>query len=151
MYQAVTISQIETFLRRVDGDFPVPLSRKQDLSDFARKLREKATLCVAANDAGITAMVAGYTENLTGGMAYVSIAATLPEARGQGLASGLMRRFIRICRDKNIPAIHLYAVPSNTPAMEMYRRMGFVEWKKPDEPRPEDAHLILYLSNEVTK
>lgn len=141
----IDVNSIEVFLRRVDGDFPVPLSQKQDLGLFARKLLEKATLCVAANETGITSMVAGYTENLTGAMAYVSIAATLPEARGQGLASGLMKEFIGICREKHIPAVHLYAVPTNTAAMELYRRLGFVEWKQPDEPRPRDAHLILYL------
>ena len=136
---------IEAFLRQVDGDFPVPLSQKQELSAFAAKLWEKATLCAATDRDGITALVAGYTENLTGGMAYVSIAATLPRARNQGLASGLMRQFIGICREKGLPAIHLYAVASNEAAMAMYRNLGFRLWHTADEPRPDDAHLILDL------
>jgi mycothiol synthase len=90
-------------------------------------------------------MVAGYTDNLVNGMAYVSIAATLPEARGKGLASSLMGEFMEICTRKGIPALHLYAVASNEPAMAMYRRLGFEIWDCPDEPRPGDAHLIKYL------
>ena len=136
---------IEDFLRRVDSDFPVPLSQKQDLSVLAQKLSAHATICTVKDGNEILAMVAGYTENLINNMAYISVAATVPEARGNGLASGLIETFLRICVDKKISAVHLYAVSSNLPAMNMYRRLGFVLWDCPDETRPEDAHLIKYL------
>lgn len=139
------VAAIETFLRRVDGDFPVPLSQKQDLHSFARKLAESATICFEEDETGIIAMVAGYTDNLVGGMAYVSIAATVAGARGKGLATKLMREFMDICVIKKISALHLYAVASNLPAMSMYRKLGFSVWDCPNDPRPGDAHLIKYL------
>lgn len=36
-----TIEQIENFLKKVDFDFPVPLSQKTDLHTYAIKLYEK--------------------------------------------------------------------------------------------------------------
>lgn len=140
-----TVEQLEIFLRKVDRDFPVPLSHKQELSAYAHKLREKATLCAACVDGMIVSLVAGYTDNLTNGMAYIALAATLSQARGQGMAAGLVEEFLSICRQKKIGAVHLYAVRSNTPAMQMYRRLGFTELVLPDEPRPDDVHLIRYL------
>ena len=56
--------KIENFLRLVDKDFPVPLSCKQDLSQLARKLCEKGTLCAREENGEIVALVAGYTDNL---------------------------------------------------------------------------------------
>ena len=147
MKQRVTISQIEAFLKATDQTFPVPLSQKQDLSAYAQKLYEKATLCAAYAGEEIVSLVAGYTENLPDERAYIAIVATLPKARGNGLASQLIKELIGICRKKNIKAVHLYAVPDNIPAMNMYYALGFQDLRVADEPRKEDAHLIYYLED----
>ena len=60
----LTVDAIELFLRAVDLHFPTPLSKKQDLHAFALKLFEKATLCFKFDEGKISAMVAGYTDNL---------------------------------------------------------------------------------------
>lgn len=140
-----SVSQLEAFLREADKTFPVPLSEKQELRAYARKLHEKATLCAAYEGEDIVSLAAGYTDNITDGMAYLAIAATLPRARGQGLAACLVKKFIQICAQKGIHAVHLYAVPSNIPAMHMYTSLGFQSLVLADEPRKDDAHLIYYL------
>ena len=142
MKQAVTVAQIEAFLQAADQSFPVPLSEKQDLSAYARKLYEHATLCTACKGDRIVSMVAGYTENLTGDWAYIAIVATLPEGRGQGTARRLVQEFIQICAQKQIRAVHLYAVPENTAAVRLYQTLGFRTLQLDDEPRKVDAHLI---------
>lgn len=140
-----TVSQIEAFLREVDDLFPVPLSRKQNLCDFAIKLHEKATICYAKNDGRISAMVAGYTDNLVGNIAYISIVATCIGYRGRGYASSLVKQFINICKNKNISAVHLYSAASNSAAIKMYQKIGFVNYRPEEEPRPDDTHLIFYI------
>ena len=142
MRQTVTVDQIEVFLRAVDQSFPIPLSDKQDLSAYARKLYEHATLCAACKDGKIVSMVAGYTENLTGDWAYIAIVATLPEGRGQGTARRLVQEFIQICAQKQVRAVHLYAVSENIAAMRLYQTLGFRALQLDDEPRKSDAHLI---------
>lgn len=117
---------IERFLRRVDAAFPIPLSHKQDLRQYSQKLCEKATLCAEVENESILAMVAGYTENVTDDMAYISLVATVKEARGRGLASKLVREFMAIAKERGLAAVHLYAVRSNAPAMQMYTKLGFV-------------------------
>ena len=141
----LTVDAIELFLRAVDLHFPTPLSKKQDLHAFALKLFEKATLCCKFDEGKISAMVAGYTDNLDENIAYISIVATRSEYRGRGYAASLVTDFIEICARKNIDAVHLYSACSNIAAMNMYRKLGFVEYIAKDEPRPDDAHLIFYV------
>lgn len=143
-----TVVQIEEYLAAVDSMFPVPLSEKQNLTEFAQKLYEKATLCTVLKDGKIVAMLAGYTEALENGMAYISIVATRKEAQGKGYAATLLKEFLEICKKKNIKAVHLYAVRENLPAVQLYKRFGFREWKPENEVRPEDLHLIYYMDEE---
>lgn len=140
-----SVTQLEKFLRRVDRTFPVPLSQKQDLAAYAQKLYEKATLCAVYNGEDIVSLTAGYTDCLADGIAYIAVVATVPSEGGKGLASETVRRFIAVCREKNISAVHLYAVPSNIAAMKMYEKLGFERYEVLNEPRPNDAHLICYL------
>ncbi|MBO5908520.1 MAG: GNAT family N-acetyltransferase [Clostridia bacterium] len=141
-----SVDSILEFLKEVNSCFKTPLSKKQDLNILARKFYEKATLCAVENEKGITAMVAGYTENLTDGMAYISVVATLPSARGKGYAARCLEEFIEICKAKNIQAIHLYTEVDNSAAIKLYKKFGFVEYIKSDEPRPDDLHLICRLT-----
>lgn len=139
------IDSIYLFLKQVDDLFPVSLSRKQNLAAFAEKLCHKATLCIEEKNGEITAAVFGYTEHVTENRGYISIVATLPKYQGKGYAAKLVKEFLCIAREKQLEAVHLYAAPDNAVAVNMYKRIGFVEWKMPDEPRPEDLHLIYYL------
>lgn len=137
--------KIEGFLIKVDKSFPVPLSKKQNLSEFAIKLNEKATLCIKEKDGEIVSMVAGYTENLADNIAYISVVATLESERGKGYSKSLVKDFIEICKQKKIDAVHLYTVATNISAVNLYKKLGFVEYIMENEPRPDDLHLIYYI------
>lgn len=136
---------IESFLRSVDHHFPVPLSQKQVLSQYAQKLHSSATVCAEYRDGEILSMAAGYTENTIDGLGYIALVATLEEARGQGHASRLVTEFLDISRARGLRGVHLYAVASNEPAVHMYRKLGFTDYHPQNEPRPDDLHLIYYF------
>lgn len=142
-----TVAQLAQFLRRVDAMFPVPLSQKQNLDAFAEKLYEKATICAEMQQDEILALAVGYTEQVIENRGYLSVVATLPEGRGKGYASKLIRQFLTIAEGKQLSAVHLYADSSNAPALAMYRKLGFTEWQMPDEPRPQDVHFIYYFGS----
>lgn len=140
--------EIERFLREVDCTFPIPLSQKQDLHEFAQKLHEKATICAECDGEKIVSMVAGYTEDIIDNTAYISVVSTSTAAQGKGLATNLVKEFIGICAHKNIAAVHLYTDRTNTAAIAMYQKIGFVEWRPIEEKRPDDVHLIYYIGKE---
>lgn len=142
-------SQLEGFLRAVDRSFPVPLSQKQEISSYVEKLLKKATLLAVVEKGEILSLVAGYTDATPDGRGYISVVATLPSHRGRGLAKNLVKRFLAVSAEKGLSAVHLYAVEGNRAALEMYRSLGFVCWRRENEPRPADVHLIYSLRSSV--
>ena len=137
--------KLEAFLKSVDNLFPTPLSQKQELSLLAEKFMEKATMCYHEEDGEILALVAGYTQNVTADMGYISVVATLPEAQGRGCASRLVKEFIEIATDADLSAVHLYTAKSNLSAIAVYKKLGFTEWVVEGETRPDDLHLIFSI------
>lgn len=140
----ITKEQVEVFLNEVDGSFPVPLSDKQNLATYAEKLITHATLCCEIVDGKILSMVAGYTKNIPDNMAYVAVVATVPEKKGHGYAKKLVNEFLSICKENDISAAHLYTHKTNKIAIKMYKKIGFIDYKVINEPRPDDVHLIYY-------
>ena len=141
------IKLISDFLEKVDNNFPVSLSRKVNLSEYAKKLYNDATICVEYDKNVIVAMVAGYTDNLVDNIAYISIVATCEDARGKGLAPKLLDEFLNVCKEKNVDAVHLYTTENNVLAKKLYYKFGFKKYFTKNESRPNDLHLILDLKN----
>lgn len=146
MKERIHTGMLLEFLRQVDPFFPIPLSQKQDLAIYAEKLMAHGTLCGTVSGEGkILALAAGYTDNTPEKLGYLSMVATAAEARGQGLAAGAVTEFLEIARSKGLCGVHLYAVASNTQAVRMYQKLGFVEYHPADEPHPDDLHLIYFF------
>lgn len=139
----VTVKMIEDFLYDVDKDFPVNLSKKVDLENYAKKLYEKATICCEIDDNMIIGMVAGYTDNIVDDMAYISLVGVRENYRGNGIASKLINRFVNIAKNKNINKIHVYTDSRNKNAISMYINLGFKLFNCANELRPNDKHYIL--------
>lgn len=141
----ISENQIEHFLNRVDKLFPVSLSEKQNLHEYAIKLSRRATVCLKVENEEIVSAVFGYTENVVDNMAYISVVATLPNAQGKNYASTLVGEFIEIAKSKGLNGVHLYTDPSNERAKKLYEKLGFQVLKVEDELRPNDAHLVYYI------
>lgn len=141
------IEELEDFLRRVDKDFPVSLSEKVDIYEYAVKLYNKGTFCIKRdeNTRRIVAMVVGYTENLVDNSAYISLVAVENEHRSKGYGKELVQQFLNICKKKRIDAIHLYCVETNIHAMKMYQKLGFQKYCLENEIRKKDIHFVYYL------
>lgn len=142
-----TAEMIEKFLRKVDNTFPVALSAKQNLYEYAQKLYDKATLCTECKAGEIISLVAGYTKNTIDNKAYIAVVATLPEEQGNGFASKLIQEFIEKSKEEGLYTIHLYSASQS--AIELYQKLGFTEWEIKDEPRKDAIHLIYYFDTET--
>ena len=141
--------KLKEFLQIVDNHFPVPLSAKVDLEDYARKLINRADLIAELSDTGeIQALVAGYVRHVENNMAYIAIVATIPEMRGQGKAKRVVQRFMDYCQEQKRKGVHLYAAESNTNAVRLYESLGFERFYLENEPRPDDLHLVHWFDKE---
>lgn len=141
--------QVQEFLQAVDFDFPIPLSNKTTISALAEKNCSLGTLCCAHADGRISAMVAGYTNQVINNLGHISLVAARKDSRRCGLASGLIRDFLEIARNEGLSAVHVYTHKGNPSAIAMYFKLGFVLFHPKNAPRPNDVHFIYWLSNPV--
>ena len=125
--------------------FPVSLSTKENLSELANKFIAHGTLDIVRENNKTVWLCAGYANNSSTKLAYISVVASLPECSGKGYGKLAVQDFIDKARKNGMKAIHLYAVKNNIPAIRMYESLGFVDYILEDEPRSEDRHLIMYL------
>ncbi len=137
--------QLLRFLQKVDNSFPVPLSKKVHLLEYADKLISLSDIYAEIKDGKILSAVIGYNKNVENKIAYISIVATVKEAQGKGLAKGLIKRFIEDCKNKGMVCVHLYTHTTNNIAIKMYRDMGFVDYEVENELRPDDVHLVYWI------
>lgn len=138
--------EICDFLKRVDRLFPVPLSEKEELEVLALKLEKYGTVSCVREGGMIIALCAGYTNDREQRLGYISVVASRPEYANKGYGKAAVRGFIEKARAAGMEAIHLYADKRNKPALYMYEKLGFIDWSIPNEPRPGDKHLIMWLA-----
>lgn len=88
---------------------------------FARALRSLAGLDAAVALAGGEAVACALAHH-AGGDCHITLVATLPEHRRQGIASGLIRRLVRRGREHGCTTTSLVATRAGAP---VYARLGY--------------------------
>ena len=138
--------ELYKFLKKVDRLFPVPLSEREQLIMLASKFEKYGTVSYVRENGKIIAICAGYTNDQEQRLGYISVVASLPEYTNKGYGKVAVQGFIEKAKNAGMKAIHLYADKENKAALNMYGKLRFVDWIIPDELRPEDKHLIRWLS-----
>ncbi|MCM1291717.1 MAG: GNAT family N-acetyltransferase [Bacteroides sp.] len=112
-----------TFLKKIDRDFPTPLTNKVDLNEYTEKILDKAEILSVVKDGEIAACVILYCNDIVNSRAYIPLVGVLRQYRGLGLAKGLVRATISLAKSRgfNILGIHT----ENDAALRLYQSLGF--------------------------
>ena len=114
------------------------------LHSFAMPPREQAA-DQAANDDGeatVDPVLQPYAELEDPGSLYVSGVAVVPEYRGCGLGRRLMEQARARAEALGLPRVSLICFEGNAAAMQLYRRLGYVEVDR----RPVVHHPCLHYT-----
>lgn len=145
---SVKREEIITYLQSMDQLFPVPISQKVNIPEYADKLIDRATLVVYKEHGILTGMAAGYTEHLPdSNLAYLALVGILPEAQSKGLGSALVKQFIDVAKRTGAQGVHLYTDPSNYRAIAMYEKLGFTRIRIAGDQRWHDVHFQLLFEH----
>lgn len=112
---------------------------------LASKFEKYGMVSYVRENGKIIAICAGYTNDQVQRLGYISVVASLPEYTNKGYGKVAVQGFIEKAKNAGMKAIHLYADKENKAALNMYGKLGFVDWIIPDERRPEDKHLIRWI------
>ena len=133
------------FIKKINYDFPIPVSEKVDLNEYCEKLWEKAELVAEVQDEEIRGLVAGYMNDLENGSAYISLVGVSRDFRNQGLGKKLVHQFVLLCREKQIRSVNLYTHKTTQAAIKMYEGLGFEIDSEGNQNRMDDIHFIKQL------
>ncbi len=116
-------SSLVAFLKKVDNDFCPSLSSKVSLCDYADKILEKAELIMEGSSDNIKGLVVLYCNNTEKRTAYIPLVGVTAESRGEGIATRMMKKAIKIAELRGMKRIQIH---SNNPiAIKLYQNLGF--------------------------
>ncbi|MEV7398549.1 mycothiol synthase [Aeromicrobium sp. NPDC092404] len=108
-----------------------PEQGAMDAADFARRTSsdwfDPAGLFVAERDGRIVGFHWTKVEDEVGEVYVVGID---PDAQGGGLGTALTARGLRHLHEQGLGVVDLYVEGDNAPALAVYRKLGFEDWKK---------------------
>ena len=143
--ESIKKETLEMFLQEVDHDFSIPLSEKVDLKLYVEKVLQNADIVYTADGERLKGCVIGYCVNSYDDLVYIALVATGKDYRRRGIAAELVKEFIAMAKKHRKRAVHLYAASGDTNAINLYRKIGFVNYILENEPRPDAVHLIYYI------
>lgn len=128
---------VSAYLSSVNNDFPIPLTQKVDLAEYAAKVLSRGIALAMFDGCEIVGLAAGYVNDVTGLSAYLSVLSVSKEYRGRGLGSALVRAFEREAVSSGMERLMLDTHESNVAACSLYEGMGY----RTDGARDEVGNL----------
>ena len=147
LMKSVSFQDVLNFLEIIDQDFSTPLSKKTDLFLLCNKFLKSGDMAIAFDsDKRIVGILVGYISNAHSPLAFASVLGVHPLHRGKGIAHDLINKFINEGKkiNKSLAGIRLYTSRSNIGAIQLYKKMGFVETQSPEKNRINDIHFVYY-------
>ena len=117
--------ELLTLLNAVDADFSPALSSRLALAEYAAKLAANATIFWVSDSGQPLAFAGFYANDPSRELAYLSMMAVAPDQRQTGLGSQLLNSGIAYLRRRGFQRLRLEVYSSNTPAIALYRGLGF--------------------------
>lgn len=136
-------ADIETHLSRCDSTFIPPLSSRVVLSEYAKKLHDKAELFHVWEGTFLAGLVAAY-HNREANTFFITNVSVIPEMKRKGIASSLLHACIQEALKRKIDTITLEVDESNHQALAFYRANAF----KIDKRTGNTLRMILTLEND---
>lgn len=122
-----TSAQISDHLLGCDSDFVPPLSERVDINEYAQKLVSEACSFEAWSEGRLVGMVAAYCNDEVDHIAYITSVSVSKSWMKKGIAARLMRLCIEHAQSLRMWRIDLEVGGANRPAIDLYKKHGFVE------------------------
>lgn len=117
------LDALANFLKQQDKEFPIPISRKTDIDDYAKKLLQFGYVLAAKDSTGaITGIIAGYANNRKTYEAYESVFVVDAAFRGTGLAKSLFLEQKNVCVAAGMKKLVLQTHKTNEKAIGFYQK-----------------------------
>lgn len=122
---AHTVEHVAAFLGSIDDEYDPPVGSQVDLTEYAAKLAEKASVALAVEEGRIVGLAAIYMNDLVDRVSYVPYLGVGRGHRGRGLARRLIEECLRRAAGAGMRRVKLRTWSSNASAVHLYDTLGF--------------------------
>jgi len=124
-------SQNEIYLHLLDCDkFFIPkLSEKVNISEYSEKIFNKAINFEAWDNERLIGLVSMYINEEDTSFGYITDISIINEYKNRGIASNLLKKWIKYSKDINLNWISLKVDTKNVSAVNLYNKFNFMEEK----------------------
>lgn len=136
-----SIEQIFLHLTECKDDFNPPLDQTVNLSEYAKKISEKAITFEAWIDNRLAGLVAAYFNDVEKHSGYITHVGVLGNYKGKGIAFDLMSRCIEFAIQNSFRQITLEVAEDNDKAIQLYKKLNFVIFEKKEKKIGMKLHL----------
>lgn len=113
------------FLEMIDCIFPIPLSKKIDLSMYVDRYLSKAFILVAKDQGSIIGINIFYGNDYLTHKAHITIIGILEPYRSLGIESKLISECFKIVEKQGMTSIDVLTTRTNYRAIHFYKSHGF--------------------------
>ena len=144
-YNEGELEQLTTFLRVIDDIFPIPLSNKVSIDEYALKTLSKGVALCAEDSGKNVGILLGYANDSVTKNAYIGTLGVLEEYRSQGIGKSLVNYMKELSHSYGMEMIYLFTHKSNGSAVRFYIKNGFTIVLPPSTERPDEVCLVAHL------
>lgn len=140
----IDVESLESFLKETD-DYVIPsLSTLVNISDYAKKLAEKATMFVALDGFKIVGISATYV-NKAPSFSYGTYLCVLKPYQDDMIGIDLILKSIDYCKEYGSASYRGEIRKANKVLWHFYKRLGFVAIEESVYPNSDVSSLIIEL------
>lgn len=125
--------EIYSHLMKCNESFITNLAKRVNLEEYSKKIFEKAVTFEAWSGNALVGLVAAYFNDPDGQVGYITNVSTIRTYMGKGIASELMNMCIQYAKQYNVEEIKLEVHKGNRPAINLYKRSGFMNFTNKDD------------------
>lgn len=122
---SISKDKLFDFLLKIDNEFNPSLSEIIDISEYSEKLYSNANLFEAWDGDELVALVAMYANNKETKKAFITLVYCVETHRRQGITNNLLNLAFAYLKKISFNSVFLKCVLDNTPALNMYKKLGF--------------------------
>ncbi|WP_106449800.1 GNAT family N-acetyltransferase [Trichococcus alkaliphilus] len=134
------------FLNEINASFPVSLSEKIQIDEYAKKVLRLGLVMKMEQNNEIIGIITGYVNDTVTGNGYISVLGVSEHHRGKKIGSRLLQSFIDQARIEGMKKLSLFTHKDNQNALNMYLNHGF----SPDDSISKNYSYDIALTLNLT-
>lgn len=128
LYGRLSFEEVMNFLQETDFEYPIPLSTRVNIEDYAKKLSDLSDFSICKDGNVIVGMISCYTNQPP--LGYISNVCIKKDYQGKKLFSVLFQLLLNNIKDKGIHILRLMVDFNNLNAQTIYLHFGFLPVEK---------------------